>query len=432
MARKKRSVTLQIYMNGEIVGSLTRSSSQGLVFQYAGSWLDSAKAMPISYNLPLREERYHDDKTRAYFDNLLPDSDRIRQRLAERVHADGSDPFDLLAAIGRDCVGALQCVPEGETPPPAKSLRATPLADAEIAAMLGGLQIAPLGIDPEREFRISIAGAQEKTALLRWKGRWHRPEGTTPTTHILKPVIGKLRNGLDLSDSVENEWLCLKLAEYFGLPVAGAAVVQFDTVKCLVIERFDRRWSTDGKTLVRIPQEDLCQALGCVSSRKYESDGGPGIAAIMDFLNASDARDHDRECFFRAHLVFFLLGAIDGHAKNFSIFLGKSGFHLTPIYDVLSVFPALKRRQIEIKETKLAMCVGSNRHYRLNEIRRHHWEQTAKNCGLPKQRLIGIIDELLERVANLEKMISEWQEIVPEFPVECMVEGIVRSAERLR
>ena len=131
----------------------------------------------------------------AVFDNLLPDNDQIRRRLAARVRAGGYDAYSLLAAIGRDCVGALQFLPEGSDPGPAGSLEGRPLRDTEIAELLGDLKRTPLGLEESGEFRISLAGAQEKTALLPWQDKWQFPHGATATTHILKPEIGKLPNG---------------------------------------------------------------------------------------------------------------------------------------------------------------------------------------------------------------------------------------------
>ena len=130
----------------------------------------------------------------------------------------------------------------------------------EIESTLNDLDARPLGIRKDRDFRLSIAGAQEKTALLFHEGQWYEPSGSTPTTHIIKPQIGMLPNGMDLSNSVENEYLCLKLLEAFGLKVAKAEIAMFGEKKALVVERFDRRWTKDGR-LIRLPQEDMCQAL---------------------------------------------------------------------------------------------------------------------------------------------------------------------------
>jgi serine/threonine-protein kinase HipA len=207
--------------------------------------------------------------------------------------------------------------------------------------MLGDLRRAPLGLDESGEFRISLAGAQEKTALLHWEDKWQVPHGATATTHILKPEIGKVSNGVDLSQSIENEHLCMRLR------AAGRPQIQeFGNTRALVVERFDRLWTRDGR-LLRLPQEDCCQALSVPPTRKYEPDGGPGMRQIFDLLKASDEPEGDQRTFFKAQIVFWLLGATDGHAKNFSIFLLPGGrFRLTPLYDVMSAQPNVDAGEI--------------------------------------------------------------------------------------
>lgn len=424
MGRKRRHIRLQVFLNEERVGLLMRDTSGTMEFAYAGEWLQSANAVPVSQSLPLREMPYRGASVEAYFDNLLPDNEDIRRRIAERMATEGRGTLDLLAVIGRDCVGSLQFAPEGEPFPKSRSIQGEPLSDREIADILRNLKTSPLGLNREREFRISIAGVQEKTAILRWEGHWHRPKGSTPTTHILKPAMGRLPNGIDMRESVQNEWLCLKLAEYFGLPVAQAERGTFDGVECLVVKRFDRMWSEDKKHLRRLPQEDLCQALGVPWSRKYQSDGGPGIIAVMDFLNASDQREKDREQFLRAQMVFFLLGAVDGHAKNFSITLLPTGFQLTPVYDVMTILPALASRQIESKQAKLAMSVGDGNHFRLDEIQDRHWKQTAKKSGFPLKDLQSLIQSLFDRADRLDDFINRFGKNVSTEIIDTVMAGI--------
>ena len=162
------------------------------------------------------------------------------------------------------------------------------------------------------------------------------PHGTTATTHILKPEIGKLPNGIDLSQSIENEKVGTRLTASFGLPTAHTEIQEFSGKRALAIERFDRLWTRD-KRLLRIPQEDCCQALSVPPPRKYEPDGGPGIHEIIELLKGSDQPEADQRFFLKSQIVFWLLGATDGHAKNFSIFLLPGGrFRLTPLYDVMS------------------------------------------------------------------------------------------------
>jgi serine/threonine-protein kinase HipA len=395
MARRRAHQPLDVFLNGRLVGKLTHERTGAIDFRYAAAWLEWANAIPVSLSLPLREDRYVGEPVIAVFDNLLPDHPGIRQRIAERSHADGTDAYSLLAAIGRDCAGALQFLPEGAAPDPIGTLRARRLSDHDIAALLGDLGRNPLGIDADREFRLSLAGAQEKTALLFWKKSWHLPYGTTPTTHILKPQIGKMPGGMDLSQSVENEHLCMRLVRAFGLPAARTEIKDFGSGNVLIVERFDRLWTKD-KRLLRVPQEDCCQALGVPPTRKYEADGGPDIRAIMGLLKGSDVPAEDQRRFFKAQVLFWLLAATDGHAKNFSLRLASGGrFVLAPLYDVLSTQPLADSGQLPRGRMRLSMAVGTNRHYAEYSVQPRHYLQTAASCGFPESTVVRIFDELI-------------------------------------
>lgn len=384
MPRKRQHTPLRVLLNNRLVGHLLKEASGAISFRYDETWLSWDNAIPISLSLPLREDVYRGERVIAVCENLLPDSDILRRRVAEKVGAKGMDAYSLLSEIGRDCVGALQFVPDDDAAIPDKSgISGEPISDQKIEKLLNNLVRAPLGLDLDQDFRISVAGVQEKTALLYYEGKWLKPHGTTPTTHVFKIQIGTLPNGIDLSNSVENEYYCLKLMAAFGLPVNVAEIRVFGKTKALVIERFDRKWTTDGR-LLRIPQEDFCQALSCPSSRKYQSHGGPGMIDVLNLLKGSDTPVEDQKTFLKSQVIFWLIGATDGHAKNFSIFLGRGGrFQLTPIYDVLTAQPSLDDRQIERKQMKLAMSVGNNRHYRIDEIDGRHFIQTAERAGLP-------------------------------------------------
>jgi serine/threonine-protein kinase HipA len=212
-----------------------------------------------------------------------------------------------------------------------------PVNDEEIASRIASLETTPLGIHAADDFRISIAGVQEKTAFLRINGQWKLPLGPTPTSHIFKPAMKEGPNGADFSDAPWNEWLCLAVCRELGLETANAEVLIFDNKPVIVVERFDRLWRDD--VLYRLPQEDICQALSVPPIRKYQSDDGPGITDILEFLNGAVAPREDRLRFMKTQIVFWLLSAIDGHAKNFSVFLTPGGYKLTPLYDVMSAAP---------------------------------------------------------------------------------------------
>ncbi len=394
MGRKRTYAPLDVYMNRRKVGQFFRESSGSFAFAYDREWLAWENTMPVSRSLPLRPERHVGPSVMAVFDNLLPDHDDMRRRVAERVGAHGLDAHSMLARIGRDCVGALQFLPEGEAPEAGDTLTGEPLSHEQVAVMLKDLGRTPLGIRRGRDFRISIAGTQQKTALLFHEGQWMEPTGTTPTTHILKPAIGILANGMDLSDSIENEHFCLRLLAAFGLPVARTDITTFADTCALVIERFDRLRARDDR-LIRLPQEDCCQALGVPAARKYQNEGGPGIVEICELLQGSDEPIRDRACFFKACVLFWLIGATDGHAKNFSIALMPGGrFTMTPLYDVLTVQPLLDAGQIEMKHMKLAMRAGRNRHCRVSEILGRHFAQTGLAAALSREQIAQVFREI--------------------------------------
>jgi serine/threonine-protein kinase HipA len=427
MVRRRTHIPLNVFLNGRLVGHLKRQASGAIDFEYDGMWLAWEHAFPVSLSLPLREDRFVGDPVVAVFDNLLPDNEQIRRRLAERVRAEGYDAYSLLAAVGRDCVGALQFLPDGDDPGPVGGLSGRPISDKEVADILSDLKRTPLGVDESEEFRISLAGAQEKTALLYWQDKWQVPHGTTATTYILKPEIGKLPNGIDLSQSIENEHLCMRLTASLGLPTAHTEIREFSGKRALAIERFDRLWTRD-KRLLRLPQEDCCQALSVPPPRKYEPDGGPGIHEIIELLKGSDEPEADQRFFLKSQIVFWLLGATDGHAKNFSIFLLPGGrFRLTPLYDVMSAQPNVDAGQIRHNRMKLAMAVGDKRHYVIDSILPRHFLQTAARCGLPAALVQGIIDEIGNDADRaIDAALKDLPSGFPEAIASSIVDGVRR------
>jgi serine/threonine-protein kinase HipA len=413
-----RGSILYTFMNQQLVGLLQKQSSGALSFQYAEEWLTMSGNRPLSLSLPLGRMEYAGDPVYNFFDNLLPDSRAMRERIQSRFRIASSQPFDLLAAIGGDCVGAIQLYPT-QQPPAVRQVLAEPLAEAEIAEILAGDRTSPLGMTLARDdFRLSIAGAQEKTALLWYRNQWHRPQGATPTSHIFKLPIGFIaHNNMDLRQSCENEWLCLKIVEAFGLPVAKAEIQQFGQTSTLVVERFDRRWSQDGQWLMRLPQEDMCQALGISPNLKYQADGGPGIAPIMKLLLGANNGEAEREKFFRCQVVFWLLAASDGHAKNFSIYLEPAGgYRLTPIYDVISAYPLMRSGDLPKQKLKMAMALRGSQinYYHWAKIQPRHFVSMARAIGFSEQKAAQLVKETLAQAVEVVDLVGRG--VPPDFP----------------
>jgi serine/threonine-protein kinase HipA len=438
-----RGKALGLWMNGHFVGTWSMEAG-GDVLQYDSQWVSSPLRRPLSLSLPFTpgNRPHKGDVVRFYFENLLPDSKDIRERVARRYQVGATDAYTLLREIGRDCVGALQILPADDAPPTDLRVQAAPMADAEVARLIRAtVQPAQFGgADAlDADFRISIAGAQEKTALLYWQGRWCRPLGATPTTHIFKFPLGLIGNlQLDMRQSVENEWLCSKLLAAYGLPVAPCDMLQFDDQKVLSVQRFDRRlWKND--VLLRLPQEDMCQATGTSPVLKYEVDGGPGVDRIMGLLDGSAQRERDRYHFFMAQLVFWMLCATDGHAKNFSIFLRPGGaFEMTPLYDVLSVYPLLGEGlgRLSPHKARLAMAVRSkNAHWQINKVMRRHWQAVGERYGIVLPKGFAVNDVIDKVVAFTPDVVQRVQQALPpDFPAEVadpIFNGLLEAAVRL-
>ena len=417
MKRATLPQTLFVRMNNRLVGRLSKKTSGALTFAYAEERLSDPLSVPISLSMPLREGEYAGEAVRAYFENLLPDNPDIRKRAAERVGAEGSDAYHLLAAIGRDCVGALQFSAESDVSAPVSVPKGRVIKEEEIEKLLSALNFAPLGLDGDTDFRISVAGAQEKTALLRQGEDWLIPQGDTPTTHILKPAIGRIHfadGTLDFADSPENEYYCLRLFGAFGLPVAQAEICRFGAVKALAVERFDRLKAPDGR-IFRLPQEDCCQALSVPPSRKYQNQGGPGVKDILALLSASDNPEADQAAFLKSQFLFYLIGATDGHAKNFSLLLKPGGgFRLAPFYDILSAQPAVDKGEIRRNKFKLAMSVGESGKYRIETIALRHLIETAREAGFTQSAARALFEEITDHVDTAFETIAS--ELPADFP----------------
>jgi len=430
---------LSAWMNGERVGTLTRQKNGAHLFQYDAGWLSNPLARPLSLSLPLQLPALASASVINFFDNLLPDNPRVRERILTRYRAKSMQPFDLLREVGRDSVGALMLLP-AEAAAPDLVVRYELLDEARLERILSAYRSdIPLGMIPEeRDFRISVAGAQEKTALLETAQGWAVPHGPTPTSHIIKLPIGEIKQPfatLDMRDSVENEYICLALARELGFNVPDARIINAGTLRALAVERFDRRWRADRTQLLRLPQEDICQSLGLASATKYESDGGPGIAAIMSLLMGSSNALEDRDEFMKFQVFQWLIGATDGHAKNFSLFIERGGsYRLTPFYDILSAFPVMGGSGLNIRELKLAMGLSASRGKKteIDKIFPRHFLATAESVRFSTARMTQILAFFAEALpAAVARVRARLPVGIPPAIAEAIFANALKMAARL-
>lgn len=435
--RPSRINRLDVWMNGELVGEWAYAPTRGHSFTYDRNWLDNPLGRPLSLSLPAAVGTLPlaGEPVEFYFDNLLPDSAVMRTRIAAKFGAKSAKTFDLLAAIGRDCVGAVQLLPKEHAPPHVRMIEAEPLNEEGVAHILdNAVSGARFGAEEEDPLRISIAGVQEKTALLWHEGHWCRPHGATPTTHIFKLPLGDVGAArVDFSSSVENEWLCSRIMQAYGLPVATCEVARFGRHKVLAVERFDRK--NMGGWWARLPQEDFCQVKALSPTQKYENNGGPGMPDILDILRGSEEAEPDRTSFLKMQLLFWILAAPDGHAKNFSIFIKPAGrFQLTPVYDVLSAWPVIGDgpMQFDWHKIKLAMAVRSrNAHYLMKEIKRRHWLAVAKKNAVGEFNTV--VEDVIHRTPKvIETVAARLPADFPAWLIDRIFAGMRMQIEKLR
>jgi serine/threonine-protein kinase HipA len=366
--------SLVVLLNGSVMGEVRRGRNR-LSFAYDADWKADSGAVPLSLSLPLSRSEHAGDAIEAFIWGLLPDNEFVLERWAKTFHVSARNPFALIANVGEDCAGAAQFVRSERiaelmagSPPPVQWL-----TDVEVAARLRALrQDQAAWRLPRDTGQFSLAGAQAKTALLFHDGRWGVPSGRLPTTHVLKP------QSREFDGHAENEHFCLTLARALGLPAAQSKVERFGHEVAIVVERYDRVPLDDGQ-IVRVHQEDMCQALGVMPTSKYQSEGGPKPADIAKLLQEHSSKPHEDIGTFVDALVFnWLIGGTDAHAKNYSVLHGSGRqLRLAPLYDLASALPY---DQLDERKLKLAMRMG--REYLLHNIGLRQWLQLEADLRL--------------------------------------------------
>ncbi|HIJ95948.1 MAG TPA: type II toxin-antitoxin system HipA family toxin [Desulfuromonadales bacterium] len=335
---------LAVYINTTKAGILERDGRL-LTFSYSPDYLDLPGASPISRLLPLGSRVYGDDATRAFFSNLLPEGAVLTQ-VARQIGVSRENVFGLLEAIGGDCAGAISVRTAGSQPEPDGSYRR--ISEQELSDELDRLPSHPF-LAGDEGVRLSLAGAQNKLPVFFNEGNYYIPEGTSPSSHILKTAIEQL------DSTVINETFCMTLAARVGLPVPTAQVVIIGGRQVFMVERYDRIWTASGEIL-RLHQEDFCQSLGIPPELKYEKEGGPGFGNCFKLVEEWSSEPLLDTGFLLNWAIYnFITGNADAHGKNIS-FLYRDGLvRLAPFYDLIST--AVYKRL----DSRFAMKMGGQR-----------------------------------------------------------------------
>lgn len=384
-----------MHLYGRRAGVIARDGGR-LTFDYDPAYVEDDAATPLSLSMPLATVPYRNRLVEAHLRGLLPDNADVRSRWAAHFGVRDRNTFGLVAAIGSDAAGGAVFLPE----PAGAALRAggrlEPIDDAAIAQRLRRLREDSsdwLGDDEHW----SLAGAQSKFTLRETADGWAVPHGLEPSSHIVKPGISHIP-GQALTEHV-----CMVTAAALGLEVASTRYCEFEDQPAIVVTRFDRRPQSPGGTeLIRVHQEDMCQAFGLDPIRKYEADGGPGaerIAALMRRV----ADDDSVERFARAVVVNYVLGAPDAHAKNYSVLLVGPVVRLAPLYDVASGLAS--DRGGTLRYPRGAMSIGGAREF--GRVSGRNWDAFADRVGVDREAVRGWVEQAsLEAPGRLAEAID--------------------------
>ena len=386
------SQRLCVLLDGQRVGTVEGADGSGS-FVYSDRWPErGAAATPLSLSMPLRRRRHSLKTIETWLDGLLPDNADLLGHWQRATGAASTATFDLLATpMGLDCAGAVQVCPESRLDAAlSRSGSLEPLSDADVARHLTAMrQRTHLARGVGAPGYFSLAGAQAKIALHRRDGSWHQPSGTAATTHILKPAVFMTQHQAVI------EHLSMSAARRLGLPTATTEVTVFGGFDTIIVERYDRRRA--GGRLLRLHQEDICQALGIKPALRYEQGGGPGLTQIVSLLRRhSTSPQADIADLLDAVAYQWIIGAPDGHAKNFSILIEGPEVRLAPMYDVCSVLPYVSPGET----VEHALAIGGS-HGVAPSAATEHWTRLARDIDTDAGALLARIRDMAAMVPDL-------------------------------
>jgi serine/threonine-protein kinase HipA len=403
--------TLNVFFEQTRVGSLSINDRRQFSFQYSKKWLTSSDAFQISISLPMQEDVVSNDKVKSFFSNLLPES-AVRILIAKQLGISDKNNFMLLKRIGGECAGAITILPDAEIPESPDQYTYRLLSDGQLADLIKDISRRPL-LAGQEGIRISLAGAQEKLAFFYNDPSFYIPENGAPSNFILKP------NMAHFQFSIENECFCMMLANAVGLAVPPVMIDRKEDQKVLLIKRYDR--ILDNDILKRLHQEDFCQAMGLSHELKYQADGGPGLKACFDLVRSYSANPiKDFQQLMQWVFFNYLIGNMDGHAKNLSFIYQARQIRLAPFYDMLctDIYDTLSQ--------KLAMKIGGEN--RPEWIMGKHWERFAEeikiNNPILKKRLL---DFCLKVISKID---STYAEFINRYQQNSLIEDIMAAIKR--
>jgi serine/threonine-protein kinase HipA len=422
--------TLEVYFRDAHCAQITEDTNGNLKFQYLDSWVEQGR-IPISLTLPLDQTTYAHEQITPFVANLLPEGDDLRGRLERLLHIDTKDDFGLLGAIGRESAGALSFWPEGESPRDNDQYYSR-LSLEDFQEWREFAHQQPFQFRGQT-FRMSLAGAQAKTALyFDSEDNPYLPEYGAPTSHILKPNIEGC-----LPSTVFTEYLTMKLAR---VVLGRDEVPEVDIWQnCYRIRRYDR--PRKNEHIRRLHQEDFCLALGRMPARKYESEQHSEhlLAACFDLLDQLGdqglviAPVMERQRLLNQVVLNVLLHNPDAHLKNYALMLQNNGMIcVTPLYDCLCTYglnfsangeawgqvtgPAAHTRNMSLR-------IGGA--IAIDTISQQDWSQFAIECGFTAAFVRRRVRELAKKLGDVLPHTIE--SVIAQYPIAVRAANAVRD-----
>lgn len=393
--------------NNMLVGQFVQRSKNNLSFSYSEQWLAYHSSFPISLSLPLRTGENSSFNVLNFMNNLLPDLMGERLSLAHSMGIQSNDAFTLLSKLGHDCTGGISFTGSENLPDIGWEYRELSISDLNELVTLRKSFLPCFG-----DYRPCVSGTQRKTTLMKTNGKWYVPQGTAFSSHIVKypmDVITQSNSVLDMSSSIENEFICAQITKELGFKVPDMDIITVESgAKALAVKRFDRCFG-DG-VVTRRHQEDFCQILGVPEYQKYQSENNLSVSKIVDVLSLSAQSKANNHDFFKFMILQCLLGATDGHLKNFSVHIDPGGYYqLAPFYDLLSAYPAVSATGLNKRKLKLAMGLQASRGYKyhISKICLRHIEQTASQFGISNAECHEIVYAFLAQFSSALSSIDK-------------------------
>jgi serine/threonine-protein kinase HipA len=364
-----------VYKAGRLAGSLTRTP-EGVEFAYRGEYL-AAGAPAVATTLPPadRPTRAPAGAVPPFFAGLLPEGRRL-SALRRAVKTSADDELSLLLAVGRDAIGDVQVVPAHQQPTPAESL-------LQVKRDWSEIRFADVLSEAGVVDRVGLPGIQDKVSARMISV----PVGRAGARFILKV------DAPEFPHVVENEAFFLELAHEVRMDSASGTVVRdADGRAGLLVRRFDRVPQQDGTT-VALACEDACQVLGRWPGDKYQLTSEQVVAGLADQCSA---RAVALRSLFQQICYAWLTGNGDMHGKNLSILATpESEWRVAPSYDLPSTVP--------YGDTSLALSLQG----RTRGVSRGHFVAFAAAIGLPERAALKVLDDLLDRLGDLESRLRE-------------------------